>query len=228
MANDPGSQWSRLCGRRRRVQRARPVARSDGLVIVEDDPAAAVAEILLDLFFELRQTNQHLGVFMDSIQAHTQTAEQKQRRHRDNVLVIQGNITQQLRDLNAGLETIQQQHPTLALGDLFMSVHQLDSNHRALLDLAKEAAEVDPYDVPAPPRLIDVTSSLDPNKTGGAAPPEQYNRITIDQTDQPAGTNPATQPGSVHKPSPDLAPADEGTQPSINNNIVVQPGSARG
>lgn len=162
---------------------------------------------------------------MDSIQSGTQTPEQKQKRHRDNVLVIQNNITEQLRDLNAGLETLQQQHPTLALNDMFMSVHQLDSNHRALLDLAKEAATVDPYDVPAPPRLIDVTSSLDPNKAGGT-PAEQYNRITIDQTEQPAGTNPATQPGSVHKPSPDLAPADEGTQPSINNNIAVNAGSA--
>jgi hypothetical protein len=212
MENDPASHWSRLCGRRRRVQRARPAARFVELAIV-DDPAAVVAEVLLDLFVELRQTNQHLGVFMDSIQAHTQTAEQKQRRHRDNVLIIQNNITQQLRDLNAGLETLQQQHPTLALGDMFMSVHQLDSNHRALLDLAKEAANVDSYDVPAPPRLIDVTSSNDPNKAGGA-PPEPFTHINISDTDQP-------RPNVVHKPSPDLAPADDGTQPSRENNIVV-------
>lgn len=156
---------------------------------------------------------------MDSIQSGTQTPEQKQKRHRDNVLVIQNNITEQLRDLNAGLETLQQQHPTLALNDMFMSVHQLDSNHRALLDLAKEAATVDPYDVPAPPRLIDVTSSNDPNKTGGA-PPDPFTHINISDTDQP-------RPDVIRKPSPDLAPATEATQPG-GNRIAVNPGSAEG
>lgn len=206
MGSEAGSHWSRLCGRR--APRVRVQVFEDPELF--EDPAVILAELLLDLCQFLRTTNHHLGVIMDSIQTQ-QTAEQKQRRHRDNVLTIQNNLTEQLRDINAGLETLQQQHPTLALGALFGSVHALDSNHRALLDLAKEAADVDSFDVPAPPRLIDVTSSNDPNKTGGAPPPP-FTHIDISDTDQP-------RPDATRKPSPDLAPATEATQP--RGNVIV-------
>lgn len=159
---------------------------------------------------------------MDSIQT-TQTPEQKRRRHADNVRQLQQNLTDQIRDLNAILETTQNQHPTLDLNGAFVSVHALDSNHRALLDLAKEAAELDAFEIPPPPRLIDHTSSFDANKAG-EAPPQPFTHISIDQTDQPEGNNPAMS-GMVRKPSPDITAATDATQ-SQKNEIAVNPGSA--
>jgi hypothetical protein len=215
MGNDPVSHWPRLCGRK---YAPRPCRREESDLFLED-PAGVLAEVVLEMLHHLRTLNHHLGVIlqMDSITGNTQTPEQKQQRHTDNVRTIQDSITNQIRDLNAGLETIQQQHPTLDMTGLFMSVHQLDSNHRALLDLAKEAAGVNSDDVPAPPRLIDVTSSNDPNKAGGA-PPQMFTHIDISDTDQP-------RPDVTRKPSPDLAPATEATQPG-GNTIAVNPGSA--
>lgn len=153
---------------------------------------------------------------MDSIQTNTQSPGQKGRRHRDNILTIQANITGQMRDINAALETLQQQKPTLDLQAMFMSVHQLDSNFRALLDEAKEAAGVDGFDVPPPPRLIDVTSSLNEPK-----PPDPFTHIHISDTAQPAGAGGRP----ARSPSTDLTPATEATQ-AQQNNIAVNPGSA--
>jgi hypothetical protein len=162
---------------------------------------------------------------MDSITGQQNPA-QRQKRHRDNLITIQENLVNQLRDINAGLETLQQQHPTLDLAGLFGSVHALDSNHRAVLDLAKEAAGVPSDEVPAPPRLINVSTL-----PAGEAAPRPFTHISIDQTEQPAGNNPALNPGSVRHHSPDLAPADEGTQPNTQpnrNTIVTDTGTAQG
>jgi len=134
---------------------------------------------------------------IDSISTQTQTPEQKLRRHTDNVRVIQNNIDGQLRDLNVGLQNIQNDHPTMALGGLFTTVHQLDSNFRALLDTAKEAAGVDTEEVPPPPKLIDTSSSM--TKDGSAFAGEAPHQIQPDETDQPfaqAGPEPQREPNT--------------------------------
>src|SRR4051812_1204133 len=157
MANDAG-HWPRACNGRRRAARLPCCRRDDHSDFAAfEDPAGVLAEVVLDMLHQLRAINYHLGEFVrmsDSIQTQAQSPEEKQRRHATNVRQLQQNMTDQIRDLNAGLETLQNQHPTLAMGGLFNSVHALDSNQRALLDLAKEAAELAAFEIPPAPRLI--------------------------------------------------------------------------
>lgn len=188
--------WPRLCGPRRaeraRLEECEPF----------DDPAGVLAEVLLEVLFQMKAINQHIGALViDSISTQTQSAEQKQRRHTDNVRMIQNNIDGQLRDLNVGLQTIQNDHPTLALGALFLTVHQLDSNFRSLLDTAKEAAGVDADEVPPPPKLIDTSSSM--TKEGSAFAGEAPRQIEPDETAQPFA-----KPG----PEPQREPNTQGPQ----------------
>lgn len=120
---------------------------------------------------------------MESISRDTQTAEQKRDRHSTNIKNVQRNCIMQLTDLNAALEKLQNEHPTLDMGGIFMSVHQLDSNFRAALDVAKEAAELDDVDdIPRPTALINTESSstLEPN-----SPMAAPNQIDPSETDQP-------------------------------------------
>lgn len=186
--------WARLCGRR--CSSAARLIRRDESDLFEDDPAYLLADILLEMLSHLRTLNQHLGVIMESVSG-SQTPEQKQRRFTENIRVIQLNIDTQTRDLNSCLEQIQNDHPTLALGDAFMSIHQLDSNHRALFDLAKEAAGVSVDEIPPPPKLIDTSSSM--SKPGSAFAGEQPTQIQPDETDQPGFAR--TGPGNPAQPA---------------------------
>lgn len=170
--------WPRLCGRRR----ARLSLRREHCDALDDD-AAILADVLLEVLHLLGSLNHQLGVLMDSIQRDHQTPAEKRDRHMGNVRTIQQNIANQLRDLNADLEKLQNEHPTLALGGVFMSVHQLDSNFRAALDLAKEAAEIDDVDdIRQANALINTESSSTLPAPPVAAPASQ---VHIDQTEQP-------------------------------------------
>lgn len=225
MGNDAG-HWPRACNGRRLAARLPCCRRDDNNDFVAfEDPSGVLAGVVLDMLHQLKAINYHLGEVIrmsDSIQTQAQSPEEKQRRHATNVRQLQQNMTEQIRDLNAGLETLQNQHPTLAMGGLFNSVHALDSNQRALLDLAKEAAGLAAFEIPPAPRLIDHTSSNDPNKAPADQVPPMYSNITIDQTDQPSNVNPAMS-GMVREPSPDITSATDATQ-AQENKIV--PGKA--
>lgn len=120
---------------------------------------------------------------MESISKDTQTPEQKRARHEDNIRNIQLNCVQQLRDVQAGLEKLKNDHPTLDMDGLFMSVHQLDSNFRAALDVAKEAADIDDVDgIRRPGALVNTESSA----TLPASPMAAPNQVAPDMTDQPS------------------------------------------
>lgn len=181
MGNE-GRHWSRLCGRRRAPRLL--LRRDERDYLDVDDDAALLADVLLEVLHLLGSLHQHLGVIMDSIQRQYQTPEQKRERYLGNVRTIQENATNQLRDLNADLERLQNEHPTLAMGGLFSSVHALDSNYRALLDVAKEAAGIDDVDdLRLPGALINTESSSTlPAPPAPAAPASQ---VHIDQTEQP-------------------------------------------
>jgi hypothetical protein len=170
-----------MANERRCRRRSRPHGPPDEYAwceVLEDDPAALLADLLLEILSYLKKQ----GEIMESISRDTQTAEQKRARHGDNIRTIQRNCIDQLRDLNAGLERLQNEHPTLAMGDLFMSVHQLDSNFRAALDVAKEAAELDDVDdIRRPDALINTESS----STLPASPLAAPAQVHIDQTEQP-------------------------------------------
>jgi hypothetical protein len=178
------NEWSRRCGRRR-APRVRGAIAASASAYLDEDAADLFLDVLLEVLHLLGTINQHIGVIiMDSIQRDHQTPAEKRERHLSNVRTIQDNIGNQIRDLNADLEKIQNEHPTIAMGDVFMSVHQLDSNFRAALDVAKEAAEIDDVDdIRQAGALINTESSSTlPAPPAPAAPASQVN---IDGTAQP-------------------------------------------
>lgn len=76
-----------------------------------------------------------------------------------NLAVIQKNLTTQLCDLVNAVRKIHETPtaPPLDLTPIDMSIAQLESNHLALLALAKDAAGID--DMPAPEPLISTAPS---------------------------------------------------------------------
>jgi len=79
-----------------------------------------------------------------------------------DIAVIQNNLTVQLKDLSDEIQRLQDAQPTLDLTNITMSINQIESNHLALLALAKQAAGVET--IPPPPPLIPTAPSSDQPK----------------------------------------------------------------